>query len=65
MSHQEGSTLRKAPRKRSPELVYQLHVSLEELRPLIWRRLWVPDTLTLVKLDRVIQTAMAQSLIGA
>ena len=58
MSHPGGSTLPKAPRKRSPELVYQLHVSLEELRPLIWRRLWVPDTLTLVKLDRVIQTAM-------
>ncbi len=24
----------------------------------MWRRLWVPDTLTLAKLDRIIQTAM-------
>jgi hypothetical protein len=26
--------------------VYQLLVSLEEIEPKIWRRLWVPDNLT-------------------
>ena len=38
--------------------VYQLHVELDEVEPRVWRRLWVPDTLTMAKLDRIIQTAM-------
>ena len=38
--------------------VYQLHVELDEAKPTVWRRLWVPDTLTMAKLDRSIQTAM-------
>ncbi len=38
--------------------VYQLLVELDEIEPQVWRRLWVPDTLTLAKLDRVIQAAM-------
>ena len=37
--------------------VYQLHVELDEVEPSVWRRLWVPDTLTMAKLDRIIQTA--------
>ena len=52
------STLKKPRRSSTPQRVYQLHVELEYLEPAIWRRLWVPDTLTLDKLDRVIQTAM-------
>lgn len=47
-----------ASRRSIPTHVYQLLVSLEEIEPKIWRRLWVPDTLTLAKLDRVIQAAM-------
>jgi len=38
--------------------VYQLLIELDEIEPRVWRRLWVPDTLTMAKLDRVIQTAM-------
>ena len=38
--------------------VYQLLVELDDVKPTVWRRLWVPDTLTMAKLDRVIQTAM-------
>ena len=37
---------------------YQLHIALEDIDPLIWRRLWVPSNLSLIKLDRVIQAAM-------
>ncbi len=37
--------------------VYRLRVELDEVEPLVWRRLWVPDTLTMAKLDSIIQTA--------
>jgi hypothetical protein len=47
-----------APRRSPPTHIYQLLVSLDEIEPKIWRRLWVPDTLTLAKLDRVIQAAV-------
>ena len=39
-------------------MTYQLHIALEDMHPLIWRRLWIPSNLSLVKLDRVIQAAM-------
>ncbi|MES2186307.1 MAG: plasmid pRiA4b ORF-3 family protein [Pseudomonadota bacterium] len=52
------STPKRPSRSRAPKNVYQLHVQLEYLEPAIWRRLWVPDTLMLDRLDRVIQTAM-------
>jgi hypothetical protein len=29
--------------------VYQLLVELDEVAPRVWRRLWVPDTLTMAK----------------
>ena len=48
----------KKPRRAEPQRIYQLHVALDEIQPTIWRRLWVADTLTLAKLDRVIQAAM-------
>jgi hypothetical protein len=38
--------------------VYQLHVEHDEVEPRVWRRLWIPDTLSMAKLDRIIQTAM-------
>jgi hypothetical protein len=42
----------------APKRVYQLLIELDEVEPRVWRRLWVPDTLTMAKLDRVIQAAM-------
>lgn len=45
-------------RRAAPQRIYQLQVRLADIEPAIWRRLWVPDTLTLAKLDRVIQAAM-------
>lgn len=38
--------------------VYQLRIELQHIEPLIWRRLLVPETLKLVKLDRIVQAAM-------
>ena len=52
------STAKKAARKAPPQLIYQLRVSLNEIEPEVWRRLWVADTVNLAKLDRVIQAAM-------
>jgi len=37
--------------------IYQLHVALLDITPVVWRRLWIPGTLKLSKLDRVIQEA--------
>lgn len=44
--------------RKEPARIYELLVRLEGIQPRIWRRLWVPDILTLAKLDRVIQTAI-------
>ena len=52
------STAKKPLRRTEPQRIYQLRVALDEIQPTIWRRLWVADTLTLAKLDRVIQAAM-------
>ena len=41
-----------------PATVVRLHVSLEGLSPMIWRRLVVPETITLPQLHRVLQVAM-------
>jgi hypothetical protein len=49
---------KKVKRSAAPQRVYQLRVSLIDAQPSIWRRLWVPDLLTLAQLDRVIQAAM-------
>lgn len=38
--------------------VYQLKITLEDVRPAIWRRVLVPEDTTLVGLHRVIQAAM-------
>jgi len=40
------------------DCTYQLHIALEDMDPLIWRQLWIPSNLSLVKLDRVLQVAM-------
>lgn len=51
-------TSKKSSGRTEPQRIYQLHVALDEVQPTVWRRLWVADTLTLAKLDRIIQTAM-------
>lgn len=38
--------------------VYQLRIELQHIEPLIWRRILVPETLKLTKLDRIVQAAM-------
>ncbi|MDM0109652.1 plasmid pRiA4b ORF-3 family protein [Variovorax sp. J22R24] len=53
MAASKKTSSRVAPRK-----IYQLLVALDDIQPSIWRRIWVADTLTLAKLDRVIQAAM-------
>jgi hypothetical protein len=42
----------------SKEKVFQLHISLEETDPVIWRRFLVRGTVTLAKLHRIIQGVM-------
>lgn len=38
--------------------VYQLQIALQDIEPLIWRRVIVPSSITFAKLHRVIQIAM-------
>ena len=52
------STPKKATSRKTPQYVYQLHVQLDYIEPAIWRRILVPDNISLAKLDRVIQAAM-------
>lgn len=52
------STRKTTSRKSAPGCIYELMVGLNYVEPRVWRRLWVPDNLTLSQLDLVIQTAM-------
>ena len=45
-------------RRVGPESELLLYIELEHAEPRIWRRVRVPDTITLVKLHQVIQEAM-------
>lgn len=38
--------------------IYQLHLSLQEIEPIIWRRLQVPEDVTLTRLHSIIQAVM-------
>lgn len=49
---------RKPPGRPGPQCIYQLRIELQHIEPRIWRTTLVPDTLTLGKLDRVVQAAM-------
>lgn len=49
---------RKPPGRAQPQLVYQLRIELQYIEPRIWRTILVPETLTLPRLDRVVQAAM-------
>jgi hypothetical protein len=51
----------KSVQRKAPTRAYQLLVTLHDVSPLIWRRLLVPESLTLAKLHRVIQAAMGWS----
>ena len=42
----------------APPPIYQLHIELRDLKPVIWRRVLVPQSVTLAKLHQVIQIAM-------
>ena len=50
------------PKKRSstvtPESWWQLRIELLSVDPRVWRRVFVPNTIVLPKLDRVIQLSM-------
>ncbi len=47
------------PKKKSGEKqVYQLKVTLLDIKPPIWRRIQVTDDITLYNLDRILQTVM-------
>ena len=48
----------KSSRRIEPQRVYQLRIELLFIEPVIWRTIFVPETLTLPKLDRVVQAAM-------
>ncbi|MGV8826650.1 plasmid pRiA4b ORF-3 family protein [Methylibium petroleiphilum] len=48
----------KPSRRIEPQRVYQLCLELLFIQPIIWRTILVPETMTLPKLDRVIQAAM-------
>jgi hypothetical protein len=41
-----------------PKAVYQLKVTLDEIRPLIWRRIQVRGDITLFKLHKILQDVM-------
>jgi hypothetical protein len=47
-----------AARTRAASKIYELYVELEDIEPLIWRRLLVPATITLPKLHDLLQLAM-------
>lgn len=42
----------------SANRIFHLRVELLYVEPLVWRRLWVPETVKLKKLDRIIQESM-------
>lgn len=48
-----------APRKPSAsQIVYQLKITLQDVKPPVWRRVQVLDTTTLQQLHHIIQAAM-------
>ena len=51
----------KVQRIKAPAGVLQLHIELRGTKPKIWRRILVPETITLARLHAVIQAAFAWS----
>lgn len=50
-----------AARKRAAPKLYELHVELEDIEPLIWRRILVPGSIKLPKLHDLLQLVMGWS----
>ncbi len=46
------------PRQLNPKTLLQLRIELDYTKPAIWRSVWVPDSITLMKLHSVIQESM-------
>jgi hypothetical protein len=44
--------------KQLTRLQYQLHIEQDEVQPRVWRRLLVPEDITLTKLNVVLQETM-------
>jgi hypothetical protein len=53
-----GGESKMATRTRAAAALLQLHIQLADIKPAIWRRVIVPETITLAKLHLVIQVAM-------
>ena len=51
----------KVQRIKAPAATLQLHIELRHLKPKVWRRVLVPETITLAKLHLVIQAAFQWS----
>ena len=51
-------TERNAPQPSEPRAACRLHIELSWIKPKIWRRVLVPDTIVLSKLHRVLQATM-------
>ena len=49
------------PQRLNPQTLLQLRIELRYTDPMIWRRVLVPDTITLVQLHAVIQESMGWS----
>ena len=49
---------RKRATAASKSQIYELYVELEDIEPLVWRRLLVPASITLPKLHDLLQLAM-------
>lgn len=47
----------RASKPKAPAGILQLHIELHEIKPKVWRRVLVPETITLAKLHSVIQRA--------
>lgn len=44
-------------RSTTPNQIYQLKITLKDSKPPIWRRVEMPDTVTLAQLHQIIQAA--------
>jgi hypothetical protein len=50
----------KVQRIKAPAAILQLHIELRGTKPKVWRRVLVPETITLVKLHRLGPLALAR-----
>jgi Plasmid pRiA4b ORF-3-like protein len=52
------SMIKSQSKKNQSSEIYQLKITLRNIRPPVWRRVWVPTHFTLAQLHQVIQIAM-------